>query len=177
MINLINNKKAQIPSTIVWIVGTFIILLMMILYLVFGGVTYLDGGQSEMILSHDYEKFSREYVTSSLLNFLDSNVSNGETIYGLLSKADSKKEDKAGIKIFQDEATKFLQQTFPENENNIIGSLALFSYDSDKKEYYSIPEYTITQTYTSLMINLPETYSFKVPIYPDKYILVRVYKK
>ncbi|PIO05238.1 hypothetical protein COT47_05620 [Candidatus Woesearchaeota archaeon CG08_land_8_20_14_0_20_43_7] len=177
MITRITNKKAQIPSTIVWIVGTFIILLIMILYLVFGGITYLDKGQTQLILTKDSQTFSRDHVTSSLLNFLDSKTSNGETIYELLSKADIKKKDEARIKIFQGEASKFLQQIFSENENNIVGSLVLFYYNTEKKEYYSMPDYSTFQAYTSSMISIPEIYSFKVPILPDKYLLVRVYNK
>jgi hypothetical protein len=177
MINLINNKKAQIPSTIVWIAGTFLVLLIMILYLVFGGIAYLDQGQSKMILSQNSEKFSREYVTNSVLNFLDRTTSSGETIYEILSNVDVKNKDETRNKIFQEEANKFLQQTFPENENNIVGSLILFSYDSDKKEYYSIPDYTVVRVYASSMVSSPEIYSFKVPISQNKYVLVRVYKK
>jgi len=177
MINIINKKRAQIPSTIVWIAGTFLVLLIMILYLVFGGITYLDQGQSKMILSQNSEKFSRNYVTGSLLNFLDSNASNGETIYEILSKVDVKKKDEARTNIFQDETRKFLQQTFPDNERNIVGSLAVFSYDPNKKEYYSMPDYTVVQAYTSSMIDIQEIYSFQIPIFPDKYVLVRVYNK
>jgi len=177
MINLINNRKAQIPSTIVWIVGAFLILLIMILYLVFGGITYLDKGQSQMILSQNSEKFSRDYFTGSLLNFLDSKASNGETFYAILSKADSKNRDEVRAQIFQDEASKFLQQIFPKNEDNIVGSLTLYYYDSEKKEYYSMPDYTVTQAYTISMINSPEIYSLRVPVCPDKYVLAKVYKK
>lgn len=176
MIN-ITNKKSQIPSTIVWIVGTFLVLLIMVLYLVFGGITYLDKGQSKMVLSDESEKFSREYVAGSLLNFLDSETSNGETIYEILSNADIRDKDESMIKIFQDEASKFLQQTFSENEDNIVGSLGLYYYNPEKKEYYSMADYTAIQAYTSSMISVPEIYSFNVPIYPNKYLLVRVYKK
>jgi len=109
---MINNKKAQIPSTIVWIVATLLILLIMVLYLVFGGITYLDQGQSKMILSKTPEKFSKESVADSLISFLDSRASNGETIYELLSRVDLEKKNETEQLLFEEKASVFIDNNF-----------------------------------------------------------------
>jgi len=112
MISLIHNKKAQIPSTIVWIAGTFLILLIMILYLVFGGITYLDQGQSKMILSKTSEKSSRESIADSMIIFLETKASNGEAIYDLISKADLSKKDETRQLLFKEKASVFIDTNF-----------------------------------------------------------------
>jgi len=111
MISLIN-KKAQIPSTIVWIAGTFLVLLIMVLYLVFGGITYGDKGQSIINIFGESEKFSKEIITTSLINFLESSASNEETIYELISNADLEKKDETRQSLFKEKAGSFVNTNF-----------------------------------------------------------------
>ena len=136
---MINNKKAQIPSTIVWIVGTFLVLLIMVLYLVFGGITYLEKGQSKVILSADSEKFSKEFITGSLIAFLESKTSNGESVYDILSEADIEKKDETSQSLFEEEASNFIETKFFAdvfNSEYYRAWIRVYKSDAEVDQYY-----------------------------------------
>ena len=70
MRNILENKKAQIAATITWIVATFVILFILILFLVFTIVLFLNKGRPKITIEE--EEVKSLVLTRTLVNILKS---------------------------------------------------------------------------------------------------------
>jgi len=66
---MINNKKAQEATTITWVVATFIILMILIIYIVYTGITYVQRGGVSLEIKNRVNPSSsllqtKEFITS-----------------------------------------------------------------------------------------------------------------
>lgn len=108
------NKKASISATLTWMVATFIILFILILFLV--AVTLLDNYRKGGIKVSE-EPTKRIHLglieIENFLGFLNTPIENKETIYELISKADIDEGKKERKDIFEREAKKFMQENLP----------------------------------------------------------------
>ena len=72
---LLKNKNAQIASTLTWIVATFILLFILILYVVFSGITHAKKGDVEIEFKQDKEyDVVLERTFLNLFDEIESNV-------------------------------------------------------------------------------------------------------
>lgn len=119
--NKIRNKKASVSATLTWIVATFIILFILILYLV--AVSILDYTKGGIKISREAKTNTDLVLIENFLGFLNTPVENDETIYELISKADVPEGKKERADIFEREAKKFIE------ENLAIGGFFDLSRD------------------------------------------------
>ena len=105
------NKKGAIGATLTWIVAIFIILFILIVFLVLvAALGFFKGGIE--IKSEDLGE-NKLILTQNLFRFLNSPVGNDGTVYDLISKADAVEGQEERKEIFEQEAEKFLQESFP----------------------------------------------------------------
>ncbi|MDP1728715.1 MAG: hypothetical protein Q8L27_00745 [archaeon] len=129
------NKKSSIGTTLTWIVATFIIIFILILYFVFLGIIYEKNNPENKEIGISYSGVKISAVTF-LIDFLKSDSGNGESIYDLLKKAgnnDGKDSEREGL--FEEKAENFLKSSFP--LDSYAGAFLYFYEEKDGNWIFS----------------------------------------
>lgn len=166
-----NKKAAAEASTLTWMAATFTVVMMMIAFTVFMGLIYLEKNKSEVKVSLDL--ISKQTETHEIIDFLNSDSGNGETIYELLRKSDVNDVEFDKRKaLFREKAGLFLDKKFESSGDTLDISIQLYSLDESSSltlvEGYGA--YNSIQQASESPLIASQTLEITIPIVPDKQI-------
>ncbi len=123
---MIKNNKSQIGSTLTWFVAIIIVVFVMVLFVTgVTGIAKLKGLSETKQTASVFISYGEEQnINSKFIAFLNKPLSNGGTVYDLLSKAEDKddKEEERNS-LFKQEAESFLEENLPSSNYYVSISL------------------------------------------------------
>lgn len=171
------SKRAQIGSTLTWIVAFIVIFIVMLLFVTITmGLAKVKGFTGTDKAQYTFSYYSGPVVYNNFMIFLNTPLENNLTIEKILTQVRAGETNKPLEDIFKRECQKYLDANFPSYTYG-DSFIALYSYDEKGFNYLSgyscdnfvniISEYPVLST----LVNKVE-----VPIFPNKKIMLSVSK-
>ena len=173
---ILENKKAAIPSTLVWIVGTILILVIMIIYLSFSIFLFVGKSKPSTWIGSS-EEFNKATMTDLTLAFLESSYSESESISDFISRIDPNNINQEEVKALKIKTTALLENLIGSKNPLATGTFYIVYLPKEGEDYKTISEYSNTLTEKIAYMDNRDFGFVEVPVYLDKKIIVRVYSK
>lgn len=134
--NLLKSKLSQEAGTLSWIFGTFIILVIMGIYVFLTGALFVARGGMD---NGQFDTSSMSMITENLIDFLHSDAGEYGTFYDLAVRADiSDDSSDARLKIWKNATESFLRENFPggsDSNPSYSAWIRIYSSDSEVQQF------------------------------------------
>jgi hypothetical protein len=173
---MLKSRKAQIGSTLTWVISIVIVIMVMFLYLALAGILSLQKGNNEPL--SDREMFRAAFtqggsIEYSLANFITQTTDNGESVYDLMVKSEQIEGKEERKSLFYSEIKNMTQDLYPdfyffnivlEKKNGPI------IYNIIDVELYG--QKVVTELWQELSLQRTSPKQVKFPVFPDKILRI-----
>jgi hypothetical protein len=150
--NFLKCKRSQEAGTLSWIFGTFMVLIIMIIYIVLTGALFAKSGGTN---TGQFDTLSTSAITESLIGFLNSDAGEYGTVYDLVKKSDADDSFKANrLEIYKSKSKTFLWTNFPggtENNPDYTAWIRVYPINENIGQYTDLTgltaRYEVSQVY------------------------------